>query len=78
MIQSQHVLSSAGQLLTSNRQLLSAYDPTRRLAQGWSIVTGADGAVVRSIGDLAIGEVVRVRVSDGSFDAGVKEKNGAT
>ena len=78
LIQSQYVLASAGQLLASNRQLLGAYDPTRRLAQGWSIVTGADGGVVRSLADVALGEAVRVRVSDGSFDAVVNEKNGAS
>ena len=77
-MQSQHVLASAAQLLLGQRQLLSAYDPTRRLAQGWSIVTGANGAVVRSIADVAIGDVVRVRVSDGTFDAGVNDKNGVT
>jgi exodeoxyribonuclease VII large subunit len=77
LVQSRHVLTAAGQMLVSGRQLLSAYDPTRRLAQGWSIVTGADGAVVRSLADVRVGEVVRVRVSDGSFESTVNEKNGA-
>ena len=31
--------TTASQMLASTRQLLGAYDPTRRLAQGWSIVT---------------------------------------
>jgi exonuclease VII large subunit len=63
-------------MLTSTRQLLSAYDPKRRLAQGWSIVTGADGSVVRQLADVRLGEVVRVMVSDGSFESTVNEKNG--
>ncbi len=77
-MQSRYVLSAASQLLSSNRQLLSAYDPKKRLAQGWSIVTGADGTVVRSLRDVRLGEVVRVRLSDGSFESTVNEKNGAS
>lgn len=75
-LQSQHLLGSATQTLVSTRQLLSAYDPTRRLAQGWSIVTGADGSVVRTIAQVREGEHVRVRVSDGSFESTVNEMNG--
>ncbi len=75
-LQGTHLLDSASQMLTSTRQLLSAYDPKRRLAQGWSIVTGADGSVVRQLADVRLGEVVRVMVSDGSFESTVNEKNG--
>jgi exonuclease VII large subunit len=75
-LQGTHLLDSASQMLTSTRQLLSAYDPKRRLAQGWSIVTGADGSVVRRLADVRLGEVVRVMVSDGSFESTVNEKNG--
>jgi exodeoxyribonuclease VII large subunit len=75
-LQAQHLLGSAAQALASNRQLLSAYDPTKRLSQGWSIVTGADGSVVRSIAQVREGERVRVRVSDGSIESTVNEMNG--
>lgn len=51
--------------LASARQLMSAYDPTRRLAQGWSIVTDASGALVRSVGDVDAGTGITIRVSDG-------------
>lgn len=78
VIQSRHLLSASAQTLASTRQLLGAYDPHKRLAQGWSIVTGADGAVVRSLGDVALGEDVKVTVSDGTFAATVNEKSGAT
>ncbi len=74
---SRHVTSSAEQMLAARRQLLSAYDPARRLAQGWSIVTDAEGKVVRRLGDVEIGSRVRVRLSDGSFDSTVSAKNGA-
>jgi exodeoxyribonuclease VII large subunit len=78
VIQSRHLLATATQMLASDRQLLSAYDPKRRLAQGWSIVTNAEGVVVRSVGDVRVDESVRVAVSDGSFAATVNEKNGAS
>ena len=76
MIQSGFVLESASRLLASSRQLLAAYDPRRRLAQGWSIATTGEGTIVRSIGDVQPGDLVRVRVSDGSFESTVTGKNG--
>jgi exodeoxyribonuclease VII large subunit len=78
VVQSRHVLASASQILQSNRQLLVAYDPARRLAQGWSVVTNAEGAVVKSLEDVATGDDVRVRVRDGSFVATVGEKEKST
>ncbi len=75
-IQSGHLLASATQMLASTRQLLAAYDPARRLAQGWSVVTDASGAVVRSLADVAAGDNVRVLVSDGTFDAQVSDVKG--
>jgi exodeoxyribonuclease VII large subunit len=77
VIQSRYLLASATQMLAGDRQLLSAYDPKRRLAQGWSIVTDAQGAVVRRVGDVKVGALVRIAVSDGSLAATVNEKNGA-
>jgi exodeoxyribonuclease VII large subunit len=76
LVHSRHLLSSTGQALASARQLLGAYDPSKRLAQGWSIVTRRDGGVVRSLGDVDLGDTVRIVVSDGSFDSTVSEKNG--
>jgi exodeoxyribonuclease VII large subunit len=76
VLQSDHLLSAAGQMLTSVRQLLGAYDPVKRLAQGWAIVTVADGRVVRRLEDVALGDVVRVRLSDGTFASTVEQKDG--
>jgi exonuclease VII large subunit len=73
-MQARHLTTSATQLLANQRQLLSAYNPTRRLAQGWSIVTDANGAVVSSLKSVTLGDDVRVLVSDGSFLSQVKEK----
>jgi exodeoxyribonuclease VII large subunit len=78
LVHSRHLLATTGQALASTRQLLGAYDPSKRLAQGWSIVTRSDGAVVRSLDDVALGDSVHVLVSDGSFDSTVSEKNGAS
>jgi len=74
---SRHLLSSSAQSLASHRALLGAYDPKRRLAQGWSIATTRDGKVVKSIDDVTVGDAVSVLVSDGSFDSTVNAKNGA-
>ena len=76
LMQSRHVMTSAGQLITSTKQLLGAYDPKKRMAQGWSVTTNASGQVVKSLGDVAVGENVRVLVSDGSFESTVNKKDG--
>ena len=73
-LHAQHILSSAGQELDSARSLLVAYDPARRLAQGWAIITNTAGEVVRSTDDVRVGEGLSVRVSDGSMDVSVTEK----
>ena len=78
VVHGRHVVGSAERELTSIRQLLAAYDPTRRLAQGWSIVTNDRGDVVRSLGDVSVGHDVHVRVGDGSFAARVIGKEGLT
>lgn len=76
VLQTSHLLGAAQQMLLSVRQLLSAYDPVRRLAQGWSIVTRADGGIVSRLDDVSEGDVVRVRLSDGSLVSTVEQKNG--
>ncbi|MBW4079152.1 MAG: hypothetical protein HIU84_11705 [Acidobacteria bacterium] len=77
-LQGGYIMNSASQLLVSTRQLLGAYDPKKRLAQGWAIVTTSEGGVVRALGDVRVGETVRVMVSDGTFDSVVSEKGGKT
>lgn len=63
--ESRQLLETNATWLASSRQLLSAYDPHRRLAQGWSIVTNARGLLVRSLMDVDAGDEVALRVSDG-------------
>jgi exodeoxyribonuclease VII large subunit len=76
LLQTRHLLDAATTSLATTRQLLSAYDPTRRLAQGWSIVTRADGTTVTRLADVAIGDEVHLRVSDGTIGAAITTKNG--
>ena len=73
-ISARRVLEASAASLQSVRQLLGAYDPARRLAQGWSIVTNAHGAVVRALSQLEVGATMSVRVSDGTFISVVTEK----
>jgi exodeoxyribonuclease VII large subunit len=77
VMQSGHVLAAATRMLASDRQLLAAYDPTRRLAQGWAVVTDSSGAVVKSLANIAAGDNVRVLVSDGTFGATVGDMRGS-
>jgi exodeoxyribonuclease VII large subunit len=77
VLHGRHLVESATRMLASNRKLLAAYDPTRRLAQGWSIVTDAKGVVVRSLEDVHVGDDVHVLVSDGSFTSNVTQTKGS-
>jgi exodeoxyribonuclease VII large subunit len=69
-----HLIEVAGQRLAASRALLAAYDPERRLRQGWSIVTDQDGSLVRSVDDVPVGAPISVRLADGSLAARVEEK----
>ncbi len=55
------------------RQHLSALSPEAVLGRGFSVVTKADGQVVRNVKDVQTGDGLRVRVSDGEFRAEVTE-----
>jgi exodeoxyribonuclease VII large subunit len=78
LLQSEHLVASASQMIETTRRLLAAYDPQRRLSQGWSIVTNARGDLVRSIDAVQVGEVLRTRVSDGSLESTLNAKDGTT
>jgi exodeoxyribonuclease VII large subunit len=72
--QGQRVVTSATSGIAAKRQLLSAYDPQRRLAQGWAVVTTSSGDIVRSVDDVAEGIALRIRVRDGQLGATVTSK----
>jgi len=77
LLQARHVTAGASQQLASTKQLLSAYDPKKRLAQGWSVVTNAQGQVVKNLGDVRVGEGIQILLSDGTVESTVNEKIGA-
>ncbi|HJS28612.1 MAG TPA: exodeoxyribonuclease VII large subunit [Anaerolineales bacterium] len=52
-------------------QSLQSLNPQAILARGFSVVTRADGKVVRSTVDVRTGDEIRIRVSDGEFEATV-------
>ena len=78
LLQSEHLVASASQMIETTRRLLAAYDPQRRLSQGWSIVTNARGDLVRSIDAVQVGDELRTRVSDGSLESTINAKDGTT
>ena len=47
---------------------LDAMSPLRVLSRGYSIASGADGTVVKSVSELSEGEKIRLTLSDGSAD----------
>ena len=46
-----------------------ALDPAVQLARGWTITRTADGRVVRSVDDVAAGDVVTTAVGDGAIES---------
>ncbi|HEV2427094.1 MAG TPA: exodeoxyribonuclease VII large subunit, partial [Acidimicrobiales bacterium] len=73
-LHARHTLAEADAGLRARRRLLAAYDPARRLAQGWAVVTDAAGALVRSVRAVDVGDEVTVRLGDGRLGAKVTTK----
>jgi exonuclease VII large subunit len=74
-----YTVDRAERWLETVHRLLTAYDPQRRLVQGWSIVSKPDGSIVRSVHDVTDGEDVVIRVGDGEMAASImarEEKDG--
>jgi exodeoxyribonuclease VII large subunit len=55
------------------RQALGSIDPLAVLARGYAVVSHADGRVVRRAQEVAPGEPLHVRVSEGEFDVKAKD-----
>jgi exodeoxyribonuclease VII large subunit len=66
-----HRLDSAERTVAHLVALLAANDPARLLERGWSITSGPDGRVVRSVHEVVAGEVLTTRVSDGTISSSV-------
>lgn len=53
---------------------VAAVDPARALARGWSMTRGADGRLVRSVADLADGDVIVTVLADGTVTSTVTSR----
>ena len=58
---------------------LDAMSPLRVLSRGYSITAGENGKLVKSVGELTPGDLVKVLFSDGRADCRVEnvEENGS-
>ncbi len=75
--QVQSVLEDARHDIATTRSLLQAYNPQHVLQRGYALVRRNE-LVVRSVGQLTVGDAVTVRLSDGVIEAnitGVKTTN---
>ena len=66
-------LEREGQALAQALRALRAADPAAALARGFSLVYNAEGALVRSVGDLVTGQSTLTRLSDGDVESVVKK-----
>ncbi|MEQ8666977.1 MAG: exodeoxyribonuclease VII large subunit [Rhodospirillales bacterium] len=55
--------------LSAAASLLESYSYRRTLERGFALVSGADGAPVRSVAQAAPGDTLSIEVADGRFDA---------
>jgi exodeoxyribonuclease VII large subunit len=69
-----HQIELQRTLLQGFSQYVSALNPQGILERGYAVVTQPDGSVVKKLKDVKAGDQLKVRVSDGTFDAEAKEK----
>ncbi len=62
----------ASQFLGLQRRL-EALNPLAILQRGYAVVSQADGSLVRSVSQVRVDDPLKVRVSDGEFDARVQQ-----
>ncbi len=63
--------------LQARRQLVQAYDPSAALRRGYALVHDDDGALVRHIDQLAVGDSVQIVLSGGHAAATITDKEQA-
>lgn len=68
------IMERAQQRIEMNKTSLRLLDPATVLARGWSITRRADGQIIRSLDDVAVGDMVETTVADGRFVSTVEEK----
>lgn len=62
---------SGAEALVLKERLVHAADPARMLELGFTILRGADGRVIRSVGEARPGDIVKSRVRDGEIESKV-------
>lgn len=67
-------LHAAQQKYIALTSKLDAMSPLKVLSRGYAMTRKEDGAVVRSVGQVSVGENIRVTVSDGHLLANIKAK----
>lgn len=73
MVKVRQSIDRIAQLVTSAERTLTAVNPERQLRLGYSIVTGAEGKVVRVVSAITSGDELTIRIADGSLRTIVKE-----
>ena len=68
-----HALRTAERRVSAAAARVRALDPALALARGWSITRTAEGRVVRSTTDVAVGAAITTRVADGSLTSTITE-----
>ena len=69
-----HIISENKQNYIRLLSALEALSPLRVLARGFSVVTDAEGRVIRRAGDVDTGDTVHVRLADGGLDCRVEQR----
>jgi exodeoxyribonuclease VII large subunit len=62
-------LRTLGEQLAGRRLQLAALSPRATLDRGYTIVTAGDGSVVRSAGEVSVGDGLAIELADGTVDA---------
>ncbi|MCX5204462.1 exodeoxyribonuclease VII large subunit [Streptomyces sp. NBC_00237] len=68
-----HLLDRADSELSHTLARVVALSPAATLERGYAVLQRADGVVVRSVGDVEAGDVLRARVAEGGFGVRVVE-----
>lgn len=68
-----HTIARIAQAVSAAERHLAAANPEQLLRLGYSIVTSADGKVVRSADRIVSGALVTTRLAEGSFTSEIKE-----
>ena len=70
----QRVLERAQERVARTSRTLDALSPLATLARGYSILEHpASGAIIRTAGDVSVGEPLRARLAKGTLDCRVEK-----